>query len=114
MKKLFFALFFVLCFSVFAFADDEVVCGKEFKVTIDYELYILKFLEPGSGLPCTGGYVNFYWQNQYKQYYFQVYDNYYVQILMLGNNNTSQATNFMFRDKKLKYLDPNALTFTEY
>jgi hypothetical protein len=54
-----------------------------------------------------------FWQDRKEQYSFFVYDDYYVQIFMMANN-VSQNVNFMFRNGKLVYIDPRALTFTEF
>jgi hypothetical protein len=113
MKKFIVAMCLILLVCTGVLAEDSVICGKDFKVVIEYDIYILQFLETSSSLPCTGGYVNMFWQDRKEQYSFFVYDDYYVQIFMMANN-VSQNVNFMFRNGKLVYIDPRALTFTEF
>jgi len=104
-KKL--VLLFLLVLSVvsLSYAEDTSVCGKSYMVTMEHEMYILKFNTSSFGPDCTGT-ATFYWSDQKKDYNFQTQDIFFVKIINLGD--------FILKGTKLIFIDPKAITLTEY
>jgi hypothetical protein len=99
-------LFLLVLSSVFiSYAEDTSVCGKSYMLTIDHELYILKFNSASFGPDC-GGTTTFYWSDQKKEYNFQTQDIFFIKIINFGD--------FILKSNKLIYMDPKAITLTEY
>lgn len=103
-KKLVFAfLVLFMCINI-SFAEEDGVCGKTFMYAYNHELYILKFNMSAIGPDCNGTMV-FYWSNQSKEYYFYTEDLVFITVTNFGE--------FVLKDGKLKYLDPDGFTFEE-
>jgi hypothetical protein len=107
-KLLLISLFSLFLFTPIVNAIDPVqtsVCGRSYMITMDYELYILKFPISSFGPDCSGT-MTFYWSNQNKSYTFTTQDEVFVDIVNLGN--------FALRNNKLYYIDPNTIILKEF
>ena len=90
---------------MFAADTDTGVCGKSYMVTIDHELYLLKFSLSSFGPDCSGN-ATFMWSDQKKTYPFQTSEIYFVKVTGLGE--------FVLRNSELIFLDPDGIRLTEY
>ena len=106
MKKIIFLLaLFLLIASPYAVAEDTGVCGKSYMMTVDHELYLMKFSSSTFGPDCSGNAV-FLWGDQKKTYPFQTTEIYFIKVTGLGE--------FVLRNNELIFLEPDGIRLTEY
>lgn len=105
MKKLLLPILFALILASPAFAADTSVCGKSYTLTIDHELYLMKFPSTIFGPDCAGNAV-FMWGDQKKTYPFVTSEIYFIKVTGLGD--------FVLRNSELIFLDPDGIRLTEY
>ena len=105
MKKLLLHILFALILASPAFAADTGVCGKSYVLTIDHELYLMKFPSTIFGPDCSGDAV-FMWSDQKKTYPFMTSEIYFIKVTGLGE--------FVLRNSELIFLDPGGIRLTEY
>ena len=107
MKRIILIMLFVLMMSVTALAAeaDTGVCGKSYTLTIDHELYLMKFPSTIFGPDCSGDAV-FMWADQKKTYPFVTSEIYFIKVTGLGE--------FVLRNNELIFLDPDGIRLTEY
>ncbi len=88
-----------------AAAEDTGVCGKSYMITINHEMYLLKFNPSPFGPDCNGS-ATFYWSNMKRTYTFATTDGYFVAVSGLGD--------FVIRGGRLFFMDPGGIILTEY
>jgi hypothetical protein len=96
---------FSLAAPAIAADADTGVCGKSYVLTVDHELYLMKFPSTIFGPDCSGDAV-FMWADQKKTYPFQTSENYFIKVTGLGE--------FVLRNSDLIFLDPGGIRLTEY
>jgi len=107
MKRIILIMLFALIMAspVLAAEADTGVCGKSYMLTIDHELYLMKFSSASFGPECSGNAV-FLWGDQKKTYPFVTSEIYFIKVAGLGE--------FVLRNTELIFLDPGGIRMTEY